>query len=256
MTPPLQKNRPTEPSISPAELKWDKNVPLSSHHQDFYFSLANGLEESRYVFLEANQLASRLTRDLHKSAPFTIAETGFGTGLNFLTTYQLWLSLESPKRPLHFISVEKYPLSKEDLSECLSAWAELSPLSEQLINAYPELITGQHHLDFESGSVRLTLLFSDAIDALSSYSFLCDCWFLDGFSPSKNPSMWTDTLFNLMAKRANEQTTFSSFSILRPTRITVAPRLANSWAVQRPIPLPPPVTTIVLSANKALLKMD
>mgnify|MGYP000370754865 CR=1 FL=1 len=212
MTPPLQKNRPTEPSISPAELKWDKNVPLSSHHQDFYFSLANGLEESRYVFLEANQLASRLTRDLHKSAPFTIAETGFGTGLNFLTTYQLWCSLKPPKRSLHYISVEKHPLTKEDLSECLSSWPELASISKLLVEAYPELIAGQHHLDFELGEIRLTLLFSDALYAFNNYSFICDCWFLDGFSPNKNPSMWSDTLFKSVALHSYRQTTISTFT--------------------------------------------
>lgn len=212
MTPPRQKSRSTETSILPAELKWDKNVPLSSQHQDFYFSLVSGLEESRYVFLEANQLASRLANDLQRSAPFTIAETGFGTGLNFLTVYQLWLSLEPPKRPLHFISVEKHPLRKEDLAECLRSWTELSPLSKQLIDAYPELIAGQHHLDFESGAVKLTLLFSDAVKAFDETSFVCDCWFLDGFSPNKNPSMWSDALFKSIALHSYRETTFSTFT--------------------------------------------
>jgi hypothetical protein len=41
-----------------------------------------------------------------------------------------------------------------------------------------------------------------------------------------------------------------SLSSLRPVRITVAPSDASSWATQRPMPLPPPVTQCTWPANR------
>jgi len=203
-------------SISAVKLKWQDQVPLSTRHKDYYFSLKNGLKETRYVYLAQNQLPQRwLYTEDYKSVikqPFTIIETGFGTGLNFLTAWQSWQQLRAAKRPLNFISIEKYPLSKADLIKSLENWPELGSFSQELIEQYPYLMKGSHLLSFNEGKVKLLLIFGDVNTDLEKHTFTADCWFLDGFSPSKNPSMWTDTLFNLMAKRANEQTTFSSFS--------------------------------------------
>ena len=193
------------------ELDWDKDTPLSKQHEDFYFSLKNGLEESNYVFVEANDLSRRFTlRDV--SEPFVIVETGFGTGLNFLATWDAWNKLEVPKRPLHFISVEKYPLSKADLKRCLDCWPQLANLSERLHSQYPDLVSGMHRKTFEGAQVTLSLIFGDVNRDLDEHDFVADCWFLDGFSPRKNPSMWTDQLFEIMARHSNAATSLSTFT--------------------------------------------
>src|SRR5690606_24402321 len=134
-----------------------------------------------YVFLDANQLPARFeSAPLDK--PLIIAETGFGSGLNFLNTWHAWREHPSPKRPLHFFSVEKYPLTKDDLASALSNWPELALYREQLVAAYPMLLKGLHCLDFDEGAIRLNLLFDD-ISALPGYPFIADAWYLDGFSP-------------------------------------------------------------------------
>jgi len=201
-------------SIKPVQLKWQDGTPLSTQHEDYYFSLKNGLEETRYVYLAKNQLPQRWLRQTTESenSPFTIVETGFGTGLNFLTAWQTWQKLPKPKRTFSFISIEKYPLTKEDLTRSLANWPELKTFSQKLINQYPYLVQGSHLLSFDHGQVKLQLIFGDVNSDLDAYSFNADCWFLDGFSPNKNPSMWSDTLFKLMAKTSHSQTTFSSFS--------------------------------------------
>lgn len=200
-----------EQVIKAVELSWEKDTPLSQRHEDYYFSLKNGLEESHYVFLLANHLPSRFAGG-NLSQPFVVVETGFGTGLNFLATWRAWQNIVGAKRPLHFISIEKYPLTKVDINKCLNCWPELADFSAELIECYPNLIPGQHQIHFHSGEIRLTLIFGDVNTDLAKYGFEADCWFLDGFSPSKNPSMWTEQLFSLMAERSNENTTFSTFT--------------------------------------------
>jgi tRNA 5-methylaminomethyl-2-thiouridine biosynthesis bifunctional protein len=199
------------PTMNPVELSWDKDTPLSKQHQDFYFSLKNGLDESNYVFVNANNLCRRFTvGDLSK--PFVIVETGFGTGLNFLATWEAWNSVSGHKRPLHFISVEKYPLSKTDLKTCLDCWPQLANLSDRLHSQYPDLVSGMHRIAFEGTQVTLSLIFGDVNRDLDEHDFVADCWFLDGFSPRKNPSMWTDQLFEIMAKHSNAGTSLSTFT--------------------------------------------
>lgn len=198
-------------NINAVELRWQNSAPLSLRHEDYYFSLKNGLEETRYVYLAQNHLPQRWQKEpLEK--PFTIVETGFGTGLNFLATWQTWQKLPEPKRALNFITIEKYPLTLSDLIKSLDNWPELTNLCQALINQYPYLTRGSHLLSFDQGRVKLKLIFGDVNQDLNQHSFNADCWFLDGFSPNKNPSMWTPLLYNIMANHSHDKTTFSSFT--------------------------------------------
>jgi len=197
--------------VKAAEITWDKEAPFSEMHGDFYFSMKNGLEETNYVFLEANHLPDRFAKT-DNPAPFIVAETGFGTGLNFLATWASWANYSAPKRPLHFISIEKYPLSQTDLEQSLSNWSELEPFSKQLIEHYPYLIEGQHQVSFDNGLVILTLIFGEANVDFDNYSFIADCWFLDGFSPRKNESMWSENLFSTVARHSDSNTSLSTFT--------------------------------------------
>ncbi|MDO6747371.1 bifunctional tRNA (5-methylaminomethyl-2-thiouridine)(34)-methyltransferase MnmD/FAD-dependent 5-carboxymethylaminomethyl-2-thiouridine(34) oxidoreductase MnmC [Gilvimarinus sp. 1_MG-2023] len=209
-----------------AHIKWGEDgQPTSSHFGDVYFSRHNGLAETRHVFLASNQLTERFAQLGQNAAPkhFTIAETGFGTGLNFLAAWQLWLEQAPDDAQLHFISVEKFPVNRRDLTRALALWPELASLSQQLLAAYPShLGPGIHRLHF-AGRVNLTLIINDAacgfsqllpsIDtAYSRPDFRVDAWFLDGFAPSKNPQMWSDELFAAIAQLSGPKTTAATFS--------------------------------------------
>src|SRR5690606_36962507 len=121
------------PSIDHAQLEWDENgQPISSVFGDVYFSRANGLEETRHVFLQHNQLIERW-QALPAGDHFTIAETGFGSELNFLAAWELWLQTAPATAQWHFVTVEKFPLAKTDLDRALNLWPELAQLTHQLI---------------------------------------------------------------------------------------------------------------------------
>ena len=196
--------------LTPASLRWQEATPVSASFDDFYFSTDNGLDECRYVFLHANRLPERF-QEGPQTQPFIIAETGFGTGLNFLASWIAWRKLPSPKRPLHFFSIEKYPLCQSDLEQALANWPELAESAQVLLSAYPPLIKGLHTLDFEQGRVRLNLMFGDVAE-LSRHLFKADAWYLDGFSPKKNPEMWTSSLFEIIAQRSKPGSSFSTFT--------------------------------------------
>src|SRR5690554_68175 len=202
------------PQLETALMYWDLNHPSSHQYSDVYYARASGPAESRYVFLDQNQLPERFARLAAEGrSHFTIAETGFGTGLNFLMSWSLWRQhTKSSSAVLHFISMERWPLSREDLTTSLSAWPELHELTAQLLEAYPPSLQGFHRLVLDQGRVRLTLLLGDAVEQLEKAVFQTDAWFLDGFAPAKNPELWTPKLFDLIQQRSTCGTTFATFT--------------------------------------------
>ncbi|MCW0507274.1 bifunctional tRNA (5-methylaminomethyl-2-thiouridine)(34)-methyltransferase MnmD/FAD-dependent 5-carboxymethylaminomethyl-2-thiouridine(34) oxidoreductase MnmC [Aeromonas piscicola] len=208
----------SQTSLHHARLDWNEaGTPVSSDFGDVYFSNDNGLSETRYVFLQQNRLPARFSH--HDSDSFVIGETGFGTGLNFLATMAAFLE-QAPQTGngarLHFISFEKYPLTQRDLSKALAAWPELAPLSQDLIAQWPLPIQGCHRLQFANGRIRLDLWFGDIKDMLPQVPHhedgLVDTWYLDGFSPAKNPEMWTQDLFDGLARLARPDASIATFT--------------------------------------------
>lgn len=123
--------------IAYASPHWsDDGYPWSAEFNEGYFSRHNGLEETRHVFLQHNRLAERWSQ-LRAGDDFVIAETGFGTGLNFLAAWQLWRQTAPAGARLHFVSVEKFPLRGHDLTRALALWPELQPLATELLTQYP-----------------------------------------------------------------------------------------------------------------------
>jgi tRNA 5-methylaminomethyl-2-thiouridine biosynthesis bifunctional protein len=193
-----------------AQLEWHDNQPYSSEFGDVYFSSDSGMDETDYVFLAHNQLSNRwknLTQD-----HFTICETGFGTGLNFLCAWKLWKETAPSNARLHFLSTEKFPLKIDDLKKALSLWPGLKAFSDGLIHQYPLISKSWHRLIFDDSRVTLTILIGDVNEALPKLKGLVDAWFLDGFSPAKNPDMWQASLFKEMAKHSHSETTFATFT--------------------------------------------
>ena len=197
------------PELIPAHITLDTTgTPFAPAFEDCYFSRHNGLAEARYVFLQGNQLPERW-----QSKPFfTIAETGFGTGLNFLATWQAWGQDPQRCERLHFVSIEKYPISKQQLQTLLAAWPELQPYADELLAQYPPLLKGFHRLQLAQGRISLTLCFMDVLEALAECVMRVDAWYLDGFAPARNPDMWQLPVFQAMANLSHVQTTLATFT--------------------------------------------
>lgn len=209
-------NRP----IQHASLSWnEQGTPVSQQFNDVYFSNQDGLAETRYVFLQGNRFPERFLT--HPRASCVIAETGFGTGLNFLTLWQAFdqFRTQSPEamlQRLHFISFEKFPLRQHDLAAAHAQWPELAIYADALRQQWPLPLSGCHRLILDKGRITLDLWFGD-VNALlpaldDSLNHQVDAWFLDGFAPSKNPDMWTDNLFQSMARLCRGQGTFATFT--------------------------------------------
>ena len=198
------------------QLQWRDGQPFSALFDDIYFSRQSGMEESRHVFLQHNRLPERWRR---LTAPlFTIAETGFGTGLNFLCAWQLWAQCAPPQARLHFVSTEKYPLSHDDLVHALALWPPLAEFSAKLLGQYRELAPGWQQLRFDDGRVTLTLLLGDASETLPQLRASVDAWFLDGFAPAKNPHLWQPELFAQVARLSASAASFATFTAAAAVR--------------------------------------
>ncbi|WP_044611913.1 bifunctional tRNA (5-methylaminomethyl-2-thiouridine)(34)-methyltransferase MnmD/FAD-dependent 5-carboxymethylaminomethyl-2-thiouridine(34) oxidoreductase MnmC [[Enterobacter] lignolyticus] len=207
-------------AIQPANLEFNsEGTPVSRDFDDVYFSNDNGLEETRYVFLGGNQLPARFGK--HPRPHFVVAESGFGTGLNFLTLWQAFAAFrashpDATLQRLHFVSFEKFPLRADDLRLAHQHWPELAPWAEQLQAQWPLPLPGCHRLLLDDGRVTLDLWFGDIntlVDTLDdTFNQKVDAWFLDGFAPAKNPDMWTPGLFNAMARLARPGGTLATFT--------------------------------------------
>ena len=184
-----------------ARLDWrDGIIPISTRFDDPYFSLDNGLNETRHVFVQGNDLPDRFGGSLH------IAELGFGTGLNFLVTWDEWAAAGA-MHPLHFTSFEAFPMALPDMAQALSAFPEVADRATRLLAA---LQTGGPTHDFER--VRLEIMTGDVRQTLPRWAGLADAWFLDGFSPAKNPEMWEEPLMAEVARHTAPGGTVATYT--------------------------------------------
>lgn len=185
-----------------ADVSWKSGrVPVSGRFDDPYFSLENGLEETRHVFLEGNDLPGRFDGPVH------IAELGFGTGLNFLTTVLEWQAAGTAA-PLRFTSFEAFPLTGEDMDRALGAFDAFATLGPALVRQWDP--TGGS-VDFMPG-VTLTVLPGDARVQVPAWGGVADAWYLDGFSPAKNPELWGADLMQAVADHTAPGGTFATYT--------------------------------------------
>ncbi|WP_157981070.1 bifunctional tRNA (5-methylaminomethyl-2-thiouridine)(34)-methyltransferase MnmD/FAD-dependent 5-carboxymethylaminomethyl-2-thiouridine(34) oxidoreductase MnmC [Pseudidiomarina insulisalsae] len=189
-------------------------LPVATAFDDIYFTNEDGLAESHYVFLQHNGLPRRWQTHVHES--FVIAESGFGTGLNFLAAWQLFLQHAPQDLTLHFISFEKYPLQRSDLARALEAFPQLAEQAAAFIEAYPAAEPGCHRRYFANGRIVLDLWLGDIHEQVPAWlpgaTACVDAWFLDGFAPDKNPSMWQQSLFDAMARSGRADCSFATFT--------------------------------------------
>lgn len=201
-----------------AVLEWRDGLPYSTAFDDVYFSASpdhpqHGLAETRFVFLQHNQLQQRwqqLATD--RPSHFVIVETGFGSGLNFLAALQLWQQTAPPHAHLHFVSVEIAPFTLQDLQTAHAHFPELAEVSQALCQQYRLLQPGINQIELPAFSTSLTLHIGDSTQILPQLNLKADAWFLDGFAPAKNPQMWQPYLFECMARCAHNGSTFATFT--------------------------------------------
>lgn len=211
--------------VQPAEIQFNENqTPVSTRFDDVYFSNQDGLAEARYVFFEGNNLWERWK--VHTEPHFVIAETGFGTGLNFLAVSQLFTQFQqsypnATLKRLYFLSFEKYPLSMEQLAIAHSHYNELTEWAKRLQQKWTmPLVAGCYRLHFDN--ITLDLWLGDVMDNLPQLGDYMankiDAWFLDGFAPSKNPQMWQEELFQQMYRFTKPEGTFATFTAASSVR--------------------------------------
>lgn len=195
--------------LQPARLEFaDDGTPYASRYDDLYHAAHGGPPQARHVFLGGNDLPRRW-QDQDR---FVILETGFGLGLNFLVTWQAWRDDPQRCRRLHFISVEKHPFTVKDLATAQRAWPEFAELAAELQAHWPPLTPGIHRLFLEQHQLTLTLIFGDASTQLRALDAAVDAFFLDGFSPAKNPEMWTPERCKALARLAAPGATLATGS--------------------------------------------
>ena len=171
-----------------AVLNWtDSGVPIATRFDDPYYSLKDGLAETHHVFLAGNDLPDRFENG------FSIAELGFGTGLNLLATWAMW-ETHGMKTPLQFTSFEAFPMALEDMKTALAHWPELSDYGERLLVGLSKTPT-----EFHDATLQFKLIIGDARKTLPEWNGSADAWYLDGFSPAKNPELWEAELLFAVA---------------------------------------------------------
>lgn len=188
------------------ELTWLENdIPVSTQFDDSYFSRLDGRAETQEVFIAGNGLPDRWANE--KS--FTIAELGFGVGLNFLETLRQWQETGSPEAELHFISFELYPVEAAEIAKATQRWPELETLTNQLITYWPPK-PGQNSFSFENAHLHLHI--GDAGETIKNWAGTAEAWYLDGFSPAKNPELWDLELLKEVCNHTSPDGTFSTYT--------------------------------------------
>jgi tRNA 5-methylaminomethyl-2-thiouridine biosynthesis bifunctional protein len=205
--------------IVPAAPAFDAaGTPWSPDYGDVFHSADSGPAQARHVFLAGNDLPARWAG----ARVFTIVETGFGLGLNFLATWQAWRADAARPERLHYVSIEKHPFLREGLAALHARYPEFAPLAAELQAAWPLPLPGLHRLHFESERVALTLALGDVADVLPQLRLAADAFFLDGFSPERNSDMWTTGVMRLLARLARPGATAATYTAARGVRDALA----------------------------------
>lgn len=179
-----------------ADLEWRDGAPVSRHFDDPYFSVNDGLDEARHVFLSGNGLPARFADGFH------IAELGFGSGLNLLAAWKAWEDA-GMTTPLRFTSFEAYPMDTGEMAKALAVWPEVAEYAERLLAG---------GMQMRSETLELNVIIGDARETLPQWNGRADAWFLDGFSPAKNPELWSPEIMKTVGKHTAQGGTFATYT--------------------------------------------
>ena len=179
-----------------ADLEWRDGAPVSVRFDDPYFSVNDGLAEARHVFLGGNDLPERFCEGFH------IAELGFGSGLNLLAAWKAWEDA-GMTTPLRFTSFEAFPMDGKQMAKALSVWPKLADYAERLLAG---------GLQMRTDTLELNVIIGDARETLPKWGGKADAWFLDGFSPVKNPELWSPEIMQAVGKHTAPNGTFATYT--------------------------------------------
>ena len=195
---------------------FNSDSQLYSHDfADIYFSASGAQEEAEHVFIAGSNLKERF----RAGGRFVIAEAGFGTGLNFLQTMAEWVQHFAPSRELVYIGFELFPLSPALLEQVYRLWPDLGEYSRYFLQMCNEdYAESGMECWLERYNVRLVLHIGDINTEIENLGELVDAWFLDGFSPAKNPQMWSERVFQGMRRFSKKGSTFATYSCARAVR--------------------------------------
>lgn len=206
---------PEHPGDASPQLVWaEDGSPRSGRFGDVYFSKDDGLAETRAVFLEGCGLPGAWA----DRADFTVAELGFGAGLNIIALLDLWRRTRPANSRLNVFSIEGFPLTRDEAARALSAWPELAETAAAVLAVWPEGTPGFHRLDLPQWNTTIDLAVGDVRWALEQWSGPADAWFLDGFSPALNPGMWSPEIMALIAARSAPGARVATFTVAGAVR--------------------------------------
>lgn len=197
--------------FAPFSLK--NNTLFSEEFDDLYSSAKGAVAECNHVFIKGNNLNERF-ENLGENSKFYIGEIGFGIGINFLTTCKSWLDHTKQNQVLEFYSFDKYLFRLSDFKTLNVSCPDLKEYISELERNYPRNIQGAQKISLFGGRIILNLIIGE-IDNTQEYIKLMDkvdAWYFDGFSPSKNPDLWSIKLFKCIHKSCHENTTFSTYT--------------------------------------------
>ena len=192
--------------VAEPELAMRDGTPVSQAFEDVYFSRDGGIEETSYVFMKGNGLPERW----QAKERFTIAELGFGTGLNFLVALKAFRATAPAGATLHYMGIEAYPFKRQVLAELLALQPELAGEAAELLAAWPLRLPGLHRIHLPQ--VVLTLMIGEVAEMMAEIALPVDAWFLDGFAPAKNPTMWGDDILSRVGTLSAPDATFATFT--------------------------------------------
>jgi len=206
---------PSTRAAPPPVLEWTEDgAPRSARFGDVYFSRDDGLAESRAVFLQGCGLPNAWVGRRR----FTVAELGFGTGLNIIALLDLWRREKPAGGRLHVFTIEAFPLTADEAARALSAWPEMAGIAAPLLAAWPAGTPGFHRIDLPGFDAVIDLAIGEVDWALSQWGGKADAWFLDGFSPALNPDMWSEGVIALIAARSAPDARLATFTVAGAVR--------------------------------------
>ncbi len=220
-----RQNQLWSPAPRP-DIEWREGIPRSRTFGDIYFSIEDGIAESRYVFIEGSGLPERVA-NCSTGNTLVVAETGFGTGLNFLLTLAHW-QISASTGWLHYIGIDNWPLRIDDMVRACEARPELAHFARELLAVWPAATRGCHRIRLSHFRVTLDLWWEDAADALEDLASRgdawVDLWYLDGFAPARDGGIWSSRVFDAMAALSRPAARFTTFTAAGDVRRGLAER--------------------------------
>ncbi len=176
---------------------WVSGMPKSLDYDDVFFSSSGALDEKQHVFIDQSKLLDRAKH----SASVSVVELGFGFGINFMLSLKALTQNFGKRTTLEYVGIENHMPSIAHLKKLYQQWPKMKPYYQALLRHYPARTNGVFTFAIPEYRCRLTLMIGDVSWALSEITGPIDVWYLDGFSPLKNPRMWSYDIMGEVYKK-------------------------------------------------------